>query len=271
VSWDSLMMSSGEHRWCDCLLGPVKTVVTPVPSLLEMTLKAVCLIIDNTPSIQSVDEIPLLSDLPMSLQTDLRRQVKKHWQDNKLTPAIENTSTYEFRDIRLNRLDKHDFVMLMHHPVHIHPDIWPNYYESNGHVYFDFYKCQVGEYYNAQLRLCRQCFLKLSRPKDLCIDDDTDDTFFDYDAYWQQMGWKFLKCTWHCTIEPNRFICSLVKKETSWCDHCVLTPLFQLYTWESCTANTDAHIMDSNSDVDSEETFLYICDEKPIYNPYFHD
>lgn len=278
-------MMNNSRRQCRCAAPATRQIagssLTARPAspntLFLLSLEAFVKTIDSEHiNVDYVEQLKLLKQLPNSLQTDVRLQLKKNWQDNTVTGPPEELSKFEFRDIQIDdKLDKHEFVMLMHHPVHTLPEVWPDDYESTGHIYFDFYRRQHGDDYNTSLNLCRKCFLKLCNTTETLEpdDDDADDTYyFDYEHYWQQMGWKFFKCTWHETIEPAQFICCLVKRSTSWCDHCVITPLFRLYNRWSCRAYTNAHVLDDNSDDsdDSDRTNLFVPGQLQIYDPYFH-
>lgn len=79
------------------------------------------------------------------------------------------------------------------------------------------------------------------------------------------MNWQFYSITQHYKIGTRRFINTILQSESSWCDWCVLAPLFQLYSGEKCTDCTDVHI--HGNDSDSDDSSINIYEKYNLSNP----
>lgn len=139
--------------------------------------------------------------------------------------------------------------MLARHPNNLYPDFWPTQRER-AHLYFDYYEHRLSE--TKIYFLCRSCFLAVCKPSEA-------DSEFSYTDYWDGMSWQFSNVKHHFTVKPKTFVTHFLKIRQHWCDRCVLTPLFKLYDWETCTEETTVHKYtadDDDSDPDSDiETF----------------
>lgn len=211
------------------------------------------------------------SHIPVPLQRDLLKKFKQIWM--KETPLPMDPRQFDCRHLNFHTLDKRDFIMLTNIPPE--DSIVPHFWSATcitGHVNFDYYEFWVGSSSscsNIPYNLCRQCFVQLST---------TDDDDFDYEQYWRERGWKFYNVTSHYGCQPEKFVETVLKRETSWCDFCVLTPLFRLYDWDQCTEYTNVHEEkwiggsddddDSASSVVSEESVINICTKTKLYDPY---
>lgn len=223
-------------------------------TLYSLSLTATCLAIDlSQQNVDYVKDIDVINSLPKSLRLDVCKELKQVWMKKHPLPL----DRFEYRYLNFNQLDKYEFIMLVNHPNETHPEFWPSY-TDNAHVYYDYYEYWIGG--TASYVLCRQCFIKTS-----CPSDDDDET--DYDAYWKTMNWQFFYVTNHFKTTPGGFIKNILKSEASWCDCCILTPLFELYNWESCRANTKVHAYDNDSD-SSDNSSIVSYERQLLFDPY---
>lgn len=217
-----------------------------------------CRNIDSSHNLEDINEIEILSQLPLPIRRDVCRELKQKWMKSSFTPM--NPWRFEYRDLKgFNCLTKYDFIMLFKHPRNMSPDFWPSLTET-AHVYAEFYEHYLSE--DNSYVLCRPCFLSTCTPA-----DSSNDEFFDYESYWTGMDWKFYHIVRHFNTSPQEFVKLVLKEKTSWCDRCILTPLFKLYDWESCGDETNVHAIDSDSDSDSVSE-INICDRVPLYDPF---
>lgn len=198
--------------------------------------------------------------LPFAIQRTLRPRLKKKWMRETVLP--DDPYTYEYRYHELSLLDKDEFVMITNHPRHIYPDYWPSGLYS-AHIYFEHYEFRINNC--DPLLLCRNCFLRCCSPLNeswLAVD---------YEDYWKSKNWTFYNVTRHyVTNNPRRLIKLTLRARRGWCDWCVLTPLFELYDYERCCANTHMHDMDDtdeDNDYGSESEYY---DSNQIYDAYVH-
>ena len=224
-------------------------------SLYSLSLSATCRALDTAANVDYIDELPVLSALPIPLQCDIRREIKRTWIKHS-TPS-ENPHLYEYRYLNFNTLDKVEFIMLMKHPRNLHPEFWPSYNDT-AHLTMDYYELHIG---NEKARVyCRPCFLKRCRPTNVCDEYD-----FDYAEYWISKNWRFFKVITHNAITPRWFVCNVMKSKRGWCDWCILTPLFQLYDFDTCTDNTHFHDEDST---DSSDSIVKVFNTTELCDPY---
>lgn len=223
-------------------------------NLYSLALFETCRVLDAVVNVDSIDELPVLCDLPIPLQRDVRKEMKRIWIKNS-TPS-ENPYLYEYRDLNFDSLDKLEFIMLMRHPRNLYPDFWPSY-NGVAHLTTDYYEHHIG--FQKPFLYCRPCFMKLCAPT---YDDDID-----HQEYWKSMNWRVFHVVRHYEVEPRWYVCNILKSRKSWCDWCILTPLFQLYNFDGCTDNTHFHDDDSNN---SDESFVRVFNTTELYSPYHH-
>jgi hypothetical protein len=218
-------------------------------SLYRLALSATCGgVLDTLANVDSIDELPLLNLLPVPLQCDIRKEIKRIWM--KFSTPSENPDLYEYRDINFDSLDKLEFIMLMHHPRNMHPDFWPSYVEI-AHLTTDYYEHYIGR--QKAFLYCHACFMKR------CIPKSTNDDDINYLEYWKSMNWRFFNVVRHDKVEPRWFVYNMLKSKNSWCDWCILTPLFKLYNFDRCAENTHYH------DDDGDTTVFKITE---LYSPF---
>lgn len=206
--------------------------------LYKLCLPAACRALDPPFNVDSVDDIAIIGQLPFTIECDIRKVLKFRWM-KKIRPP-ENPYTFEYKNLsNLHPVDKHDFIMLMRLPVIFYSDIWPAH-NDHGHLNFDYYEFH-NNHHQEYYVLCRPCFLKTSRP------NHTDDDF-DYTEYWRNKNWTFFNVVTHSVVSPSEFVKNVLKAANSWCDRCILTPLFSLYNWEQCKGESDVHNYNSDSD-----------------------
>lgn len=260
---------------------------TMAASLYNLSISATCRLIDSPPSRNVEDlrlDLPAIFQLwPKPFERDVCRRLKRIWM--KETPLPMEPHLFDCRYLEFTGLplpDKHTFIMLTNITGQdsILPHFWP--IASTGHVYFDYYEVWLASG-TSELPyvLCRNCFMKnhCAGPKQEDVGSPMSD--FDYSTYWHTMGWKFFNVKSHFGCDPDEFIDTVVKRESSWCDSCVLQPLFRLYTWETCMENTDVHVYRRNNDdgsasgvesddssTASEESMKNFCTKTELYDPY---
>lgn len=235
-------------------------------SLYDMSLSAVCRLYDTPLGRRNITDVgTFLSEsfhfMPESLKRDLCRAMKRLWMTD--TPLPMDPIVFDCKHLDFNALDKFSFIMLTNLPTNDVPHFWP--IALTGHVNFNYYEFWLDSSCSSDLPyvLCRDCFMKNNCPSDL-----TDDSDFDYADYWGERGWKFYNVTSHYGCRPEEFVETVVYRESSWCDFCVITPLFRLYDWSSCAEETSVH--DNNnydSDV-SDESIVNCCNKTELYDPY---
>lgn len=222
-------------------------------TLYRLSLVATAKFLDPSNNVESIEDLSVLGTLPISLQRDVRREIKRNWMKDTLPP--ENPHLYEYRYLNFNSLDKHEFIMLMRHPKHLHPEFWPSYSET-GHLTTDYYEHHIGN--QKPFNLCHDCFQKRCSPS---IDDD-----FVYHEYWKSLNWRFFNIVRHCDVTPKWFVCNVLKSKKSWCDWCVLAPLFQLYSFDKCTQFTHFH----DDDSESNDSFVKTFSTTEVFDPFIH-
>lgn len=200
-------------------------------TLFNLALTATCRVIDIPRNIDYIEELELLQILPVPIKREVCRRLKTIWMKHTRLPLRRRN--FEYRYLNFNQLDKHEFIMLTHHPRNQFPDFWPGYSET-AHIYFEYYEFFAGE---DMYVICGNCF-----------NNTTHD---------ESLNWRFYSVTKHYGIDPSRFVNDILRSESSWCDLCVLTPLFQLYSWESCTEYTRVHELENDSDSDESITHVF--------------
>lgn len=220
-----------------------------VETLYYLSLTAICKALD--PESRNIDCVEreigdgkILKQLPKSIQRDFCKRLKRRWMC-ETPPSSNPRHYYDYKYLNFDQLDKFEFVMLQKHPPDCYPKFWPSETEF-AHIYFDYYEFQI--VHGLSKFLCRQCFLKQCTPS--TDHADYDDYYFEYSKFWQQMEWKFSRCVKHYEITAADFVKGPMKHAHSWCDYCILKPLFKLYDWYECEQNTDIHSKD-NSESDN--------------------
>lgn len=211
--------------------------------------------IDTDPKLEAIDSIAVLSQLPVSIQKDVRKTLKSLWFQN--TPAPEDPYTFEYRYLNLNSLDRKEFLMLINHPSEIIPEFVP-YEMQTCHVNVDYYEFRLG---NNSTILCRPCFEVSCSPSEM-----HNQYLFDYQTFWAERDWKFYNIRKHFEIDVSRLVDWLLKKETSWCDRCVFKPLFEYLDYSTCKQVTSSHGSDNSSDSDTSMVTTHNVTE--LWDPF---
>lgn len=206
--------------------------------------------------------------LPKPLQRDLLKKIKHIFMKETSLPMEPRLFDCRYVDFQ-NKLNKHDFIMM----TNILPEdsVVPHFWSANGitgHVNFDYYEYWVNSTSDVPYNLCRQCFIRSSGVDSSLTTDDDD---VDYKHYWSERGWTFFNVTSHYGCQPDEFVETVLKRESSWCDFCIFTPLFRLYDWDQCEEYTNVHderTYDDDSSVDSEESVINTCTKIELYDPY---
>lgn len=259
------------------------STVRPMSSLYQLSLNAFCCALDPPArNVYSIEEdISIVNHLPPSVQRDVTRRLKQRWMLEVQPPF--NPLRHEYRYIEFENLDKFEFIMLQHFPPNHFVDFWPCMTYDKCHLYFKYYIFIPS---NGPTRyLCRQCFVKVSDPLD--YDDNDPQYVYGFQTYWKQKGWKFLLEIKHYGVSRNHFVNTIVKSDLSWCDRCVVMPLFKLYNWSDCKDLTQVHTRsydyqdndrnyededddDIGNDV-SEANIIEYYNTKALYTPYHYD
>lgn len=221
-------------------------------SLFDLSLKETCKAFDAT-------EPTVFDCLPLPIQRPLRRQLKRQWM--RETELPDDVATYEYRYLDLTLLDKDEFIMVTNHPRTSGTELWPSNAIS-AHIYMNYYEFRIGDC--DPLLLCRSCFLTY------CIPTNCHWMDIDYLEYWTSMNWTFYNVIKHyVTNRPRRLIRTL-RNKNSWCDRCVLFPLFELHDYNSCTRTTHMHDDDDTDDDNDHGSETYDCESNQIFDAYVH-
>lgn len=229
-------------------------------SLYDLSLRETCRFLDPTSNIENLlDEISIITHLPRVLERQLCKRLKQLWMNETVLPFTFDR--YDCRYLDFDQVTKYDFIMLTNYPDTMEPDFWP--IATRAHVYYNYYEFWLGSCCETPYVICRRCFIKHCTPSDL-----TDDLDFIYSDYWKQMGWRFFNVVSHFGSTPSEFVRNVLKVETSWCDFCILFPLFRLYNWTTCSEYTNVHVFEDDSEEDSNDSCLHVCDRTEMYDPY---
>lgn len=227
-------------------------------NLYNISLSAACRAFDPPNNVECLlNDIPIVKLLPKYVVWEFSKRLKQLWMKETMFPFSFNV--FDSRHINFNQIDKYEFIMLTNYPDNTTPDFWP--ISIRAHVYFNYYEFWLHNSDNVY-SICRSCFLEHNcKPCDM-----TDD--FSYYDYWTQMGWRFFNVVSHFRSTPSEFVKDVLKKEPSWCDFCVLTPLFNLYDWDRCTEYTTVHDYEDDSEEGSNDSCLQVCDRTELFDPY---
>lgn len=228
-------------------------------SLYEKSVFAFCKTIDIVNNLETVDNIYVLSLLPVTIQRDIRKTLKRIWFRETSPP--ENPYNFEYRYLDIYCLDRSEFIMLLNHPLELRPEFLP-YDMQSCHISFNYYEFSFGSLSNQNtFVLCQSCFEVTCSPT-----EEHDYLDFDYQTFWSERNWKFYNITRHYEISVDRFINQVIKQENSWCDKCIFKPLFQYLDCGMCTQLTHNHDYDNSSDSDVSVVTSHSVIE--LYDPF---
>lgn len=205
-------------------------------SLYQKALIEYSKTIDTVIDLESLDFIEALQFLPDSIERDVRRTIKTNWFHNTGPP--ENPNQFEFRYLNFDTLDRLEFLMLINHPSSMIPE-FISYEIQNCHIYSKYYEFTIG--YQYPILLCHSCF-------EITCGANKHEYSFDFESLWESNNWKFNSIIKHREISVEHVIDGVIKQESSWCDRCILTPLFQCYDYSTCKSMTHCHDFEEDSD-----------------------
>lgn len=150
---------------------------------------------------------------------------------SKKMPEIDPNS-YDYSRINFvassSALKIEDFIMLMNCPENRMSTFFPKYPNQQCSVQYSFFRCDYSNKSGMQrIKLCHPCYYEISslskRPDPSTIYDEDY-----YDALWHSKGLKFGSSSREIKVDTDCLLDFVFRNRSSWCDCCLLTPLFTL-------------------------------------------
>ena len=213
--------------------------------------------IDVVVDLETLDSIEPLNHLPVSIQRDVRKMLKTIWF-NESVPPEDPHRFLDYRYLDIYCLNRDEFLMLINHPSERSLEFLPSEMQTC-HVSFDYFEFKIG--CEKSYVLCDNCFKITCSAK-----EHYDDYDFEYLPFWLERNWKFFHVTKHFEFNVDLVLDNVIKQEPSWCDRCVLKPLFQLFDYSACKNSTHDHDYDNSSDSDVSSITSHNVFE--LYDPF---